>query len=207
MGGPLGDSHRIGEVSQADAGVVGDTQKNVGVICGGGRCETKGVLMTDPQAPQVPSPVNGQRRREGATRLSGEFEFDLTLRDAADACSAAVSGLGWPIKTVDPTHFVSYADTASTQHPPKIEVELRGSGETTDVRITGTDRDAGPHQQDGLIAELDRVRDAIKAEAEAIEAPAKDAAQDPITQGPPPPSAPTPTAAPTSATRSPSTQR
>ena len=33
MGGALGDSHRVGEVPQAHAWVVGDTDKDVAVIC------------------------------------------------------------------------------------------------------------------------------------------------------------------------------
>jgi hypothetical protein len=141
--------------------------------------------MTDAQAPEVPPPTKGQQRHERTTSLGherttslherttslvGEFQFDLPLRASVVACNKAIEGLGWPI---DKNHIVSYADTASNRHPPKIEVELRGSGETTDVRITGTDSDAGPQEalillNQALIMELNRVRDAIKAEAEAF---------------------------------------
>lgn len=130
--------------------------------------------MTDVQAPQRPPAVNEQRRHEGPTSLVGEFQFDLPLHDSATVCTRAIKGLGWPIKAVT-NHIVSYADTASTQHPLRIEVELHDSGQTTGVRITGTDSDDGL-QRDALIGELDRVRDAIKAETEAME----DSAQAPL---------------------------
>jgi hypothetical protein len=97
------------------------------------------------------------------TRLTGEFQTDLPLHEAIVACAEAIDGLGWRIEAVEPNRIVSYPNTASTQHPPKIEVALNDSGQTTDVRITGTDTDANPLQEDELIAELDRVRDAIKA--------------------------------------------
>jgi hypothetical protein len=146
--------------------------------------------MTDAQAPLVPPSVNRQPRHEASDTLTGDFQFDLPLRDSAAACTRAIEGLGWPNKAVDTNHIVSYADTASAQHPPMVEVELHGSGPTTDLRITGTNSDAGPHQRDALIVELDRVRDAIKAEAEAIEnsaaqAPAADWSSDPLTASPP----------------------
>jgi hypothetical protein len=97
------------------------------------------------------------------TRLTGEFQTDLPLHDAIVACAEAIDGLGWRIEAVESNRIVSYANTASTQHPPKIEVALDDSGQTTDVRIIGSDTDANPLQEDELIAELDRVRDAIKA--------------------------------------------
>jgi hypothetical protein len=97
------------------------------------------------------------------TSLTGEFHTDLPVHDAIVACAEAIDGLGWRIEAVEPNRIVSYANTTSTQHPPKIEVALDGSGQTTDVRIIGTDTDANPLQEDELIAELDRVRDAIRA--------------------------------------------
>jgi hypothetical protein len=97
------------------------------------------------------------------SRLTGEFQTDLPLHDAIVACAEAIDGLGWRIEAVESNRIVSYANTASTQHPPKIEVALDDSGQTTDVRIIGSDTDANPLQKDELIAELDRVRDAIKA--------------------------------------------
>jgi hypothetical protein len=155
--------------------------------------------MTDAQAPQVPPPANGHRQHEPTTTLTGDFHFDLRLNDAATACNKAMKGLGWPIKVVGANHVASYADTTSAQHPPKIEVELHGEGQTTDVRITGTNSDAGPH--DALIVELDRVRDAITVEAEAIENSAQDPPADssdvetespPAEQMPPPAMPPMP---------------
>jgi hypothetical protein len=109
------------------------------------------------------------------TSLAGEFQTEVPLEDTLVACAEAIESLGWQVETVEPHRIVAYANTAATPHPPTIEIELDGSGETTDVRIIGTHSDDDPLPQAELIAELDRIRDAIKAEAEKFE----DAAQDP----------------------------
>jgi hypothetical protein len=99
------------------------------------------------------------------TNLAGDFQTDLPMNGAFDACTEAIHGLGWRIGNVEPDRIVSYADSGSTKHPLKIEVILseNGSGQTTDVRIIGTDSDIHPINEQALIAELDRVRDAIQA--------------------------------------------
>jgi hypothetical protein len=75
------------------------------------------------------------------TSLVCEFQFDLPLRDAT---AEAIHRLDWHIEAVDPNRIISYSNRASTQHPMKTEVEPSDSGQTTDVRITGTDSDADP---------------------------------------------------------------
>jgi hypothetical protein len=101
------------------------------------------------------------------TSVAGSFQTDLPLDDALIACVDAIDGLGWHIESVEvhpveAHRIVSYADTGS-QDPPKLEVELSDSGQDTNVRISGTDTDADPLEQDELIGELDRVRAAIEA--------------------------------------------
>jgi hypothetical protein len=96
------------------------------------------------------------------TSLTGEFQTDLPLPDVLEACAEAIHDLGWKIETVEGKRIVSYANSG-TEHPPKIEVVLRDLGQTTDVRIRGTDAGADPLTHDALVAELDRARDAIKA--------------------------------------------
>jgi len=96
------------------------------------------------------------------TSLTGEFQTDLPLDGAHRACTEAINGLGWHIEAVEPDRIVSHPDTG-TPYPPKIEVVLTESGQATDVRIIGSDDDGDPLEQGQLIAELDRVRDAIKA--------------------------------------------
>jgi hypothetical protein len=102
------------------------------------------------------------------TNLAGDFQTDLPMNDAFDACTEAIRGLRWRIGYVEPDRIISYADSGSTKHPPKIEVRLseNSSGQTTNVRITGTDSEVYPLHEDALIADLDRVRDAIKARVE-----------------------------------------
>lgn len=96
------------------------------------------------------------------TSLSGEFQTDLPLHEAIVACVQALDGLGWIIESVEPKRVVSQVDWGSAANPPKIEVKLNASGEGTEIRIIGTDSDALPLQNDVLVAELDRARDAIQ---------------------------------------------
>lgn len=99
------------------------------------------------------------------TSLTGEFQTDLPLSDALVACTDAIDGLGWHIEDIEAIRIVSYADTGS-EHPPRIDVMLAASERGTDIRITGSDTDDEPLSGDALIAELNRVRDAIKASVE-----------------------------------------
>ncbi len=104
------------------------------------------------------------------TRLTGEFRFDVGLVDAVEACAEAIEHLGWLIKSLEANRIVSYAITAPSQHPPKIELDLSPDRDGTNVRITGSD--TAPNQT-VLVAELDRVRNAISEAAAQIEAPAE----------------------------------
>jgi hypothetical protein len=118
------------------------------------------------------------------TGLTGQFQTGLPLYEAIVACAEAIDGLGWRIEDVEANRIVSRVDTESP-HRPKIEVVLRESGQATNIQIIGTDTDAEPVSEDALIAELDRVRDAIKASLEgATEAPPQ---QGPLATSPPGP--------------------
>jgi hypothetical protein len=96
------------------------------------------------------------------TSLAGEFHTDLPMPDALAACADAVHDLGWKIESVQPRRIVSYPDSGAEQSP-MIEITLGDSGEETDVRIIGSDTEESPLEEDALVAELDRVRDAIEA--------------------------------------------
>lgn len=101
------------------------------------------------------------------TRLAGEFRVDLPLPEVSAACARAIQGLGWQIEAVEPNRIVSRPDAKVTQQPPKIEVVLRASGETTAVRISGSDTDVDPLEEDDLIADLNRVHHAIQDSVQA----------------------------------------
>jgi hypothetical protein len=96
------------------------------------------------------------------TSLAGEFQTDLPMPDALAACAEAVHGLGWKIESVEARRIVSYADSGADA-PPKIEITLDDSGAETDVRIIGSDTEGSRLEKDELVAELNRVRDAIEA--------------------------------------------
>jgi hypothetical protein len=95
------------------------------------------------------------------TRLTGDFQTDLPPPDALVACAEAVDGLGWQVAHLDARRIVSFADTDS-RYPPVIEVELAEVQDGTAIRIIGTGVE-GSGPADGLIAELDRVEEAIGA--------------------------------------------
>ncbi len=125
---------------------------------------------TAPQSEYVPVAASSPQSTttglpERMTSLTGDFQIDLPVPDTLVACAEAIDGLGWDIETVEINRIVSYAKTG-TPHPPKIEVVLNESEEGTDVRIIGTDSEAGPLPQDALIAELSRVRGAIQSSLE-----------------------------------------
>jgi hypothetical protein len=97
--------------------------------------------------------------------LAGEFQTDLPLSDALAACAEALDGLGWHVESVDEKRIVSYA-SGITGRPPRVEVVLAGSDQATDIRLVGSDTEAEPLENDALVADLDRARDAIKTALE-----------------------------------------
>jgi hypothetical protein len=107
------------------------------------------------------------------TSLAGEFHTDLSLDDTLVACAEAIDGLGWRIEAVGADRIVSYPDQGPSQQSPRIEVQLVDRNGDTDLRIVGSDSDAKPLARDELIAELDRVRDAIAASVEGAGQPAR----------------------------------
>jgi hypothetical protein len=123
------------------------------------------------------------------TSLAGEFQTDLSLDDALVACAEAIDGLGWRIEAVGSDRIVSYPGHGPSQQSPRIEVQLVDRDGATNLRIVGSDSDAKPLARDDLIAELDRVRDAITASVEGAGQPAGPPRPEPArpVQGPPPP--------------------
>ena len=103
------------------------------------------------------------------TKLSGDFQTDLAPPDALAACAEAIDGLGWRIESVAGDRIVSYAESGSMPDPTRIEVLVSDSTHATDLRIIGTGGEANPRAADGLIADLDRVRDAIQASIESMD--------------------------------------
>jgi chemotaxis protein histidine kinase CheA len=101
------------------------------------------------------------RTQEAAmTRLAGEFQTDLQMTETLAACAEAVHGLGWRIETVEGSRIVSYPNGNAAS--PRIELGLSNSGDRTTIRITGSDTEEAPLEEEALITELDRVRDAVE---------------------------------------------
>jgi hypothetical protein len=104
------------------------------------------------------------------TSLSGEFHTDLSLPDALVACAEAIDGLGWPIESVERDRIISHAGPP-TQNPPTIEVVLGESAGGTEILINGSDSEPNPVEQEDLVAELTRARDAVEAAVKATQPP------------------------------------
>src|SRR4051812_21611181 len=94
------------------------------------------------------------------TRLAGEFKTDLQITETLAACAEAVHGLGWRIESVEGRRIVSYPNGNAAS--PRIELGLSNSGDSTTIRITGSDTEDAPLEEEALITELDRVRDAVE---------------------------------------------
>jgi chemotaxis protein histidine kinase CheA len=114
------------------------------------------------------------RTQEAAmTRLAGEFQTDLQMTETLAACAEAVHGLGWRIETVEGSRIVSYPNGNAAS--PRIELGLSNSGNSTTIRITGSDTDEAPLEEEALISELDRVRDAVEESVDEATASANGA--------------------------------
>jgi hypothetical protein len=105
-------------------------------------------------------------------RLSGDFHTDLSPPDTLVACAEAVDGIGWHVVSVDNRRIVSYADTDGPS-PPMIELRLAKLADGTDIRIIGSGTDT--HADGELIAQLERVREAIGARIAATPGPEQSA--------------------------------
>jgi Protein of unknown function (DUF2510) len=101
------------------------------------------------------------------TRLTGEFHTDLSGQQALEACADAVHQLGWEVESVRPGRVSAFPHGSGSA--PKIEFELAESGEGTDVRIVGSDSDQQRLDQQAIVAELDKARDAMTSAFESAE--------------------------------------
>jgi chemotaxis protein histidine kinase CheA len=117
------------------------------------------------------------------TRLTGEFQTDLTMTEALAACAEAVHGLGWRIESVEGSRIVSFPN--GNNGSPRIELGLGDEGKGTSIRITGSDTDEAPVEEEALIGDLDRVRDAVEESVDEASADAKQAPEGGNGAGPP----------------------
>jgi hypothetical protein len=111
------------------------------------------------------------------TRLSGDFQTDLTLPSALGACADAVHSLGWKINSLGGDRIVSTAVSDQTGSEVTVELELTKTPQGTDIRIVGTDSGADPLREPELADLLDQLGDAVEARIE--ETDAEEAAQEP----------------------------
>lgn len=94
--------------------------------------------------------------------MVGEFRTDLPPEEMVLSCAEAIDALGWNLEAVEANRIVA-RQAAGLESSPRVEVVLSESEGATDVRIIGTDTEREPLTSDALGAELDRVRDAIRA--------------------------------------------
>ena len=104
------------------------------------------------------------------TRLSGDFQTDLTLPSALGACADAVHSLGWKIDSLGGDRIVSTAVSDQTGSEVTVEVELSKTPQGTDIRIIGTDSGADQLREPELADLLDQLGDAVEARIEETDA-------------------------------------
>jgi hypothetical protein len=100
------------------------------------------------------------------SRCSDEFQIDLASDAAWRACKAAIAQIGWGIASADESRIVPKIGVGITRTPSKIEV-LRGDaeGDATIIRLNGSIMGIGPVQKRHLVAEMNRLRNAIEVAA------------------------------------------
>lgn len=96
------------------------------------------------------------------TSFRGQFESDLPLESAVDACASAIRGLSWELEKKTLDRIVCYPTAQFPIFPPTVEVILHREDDSTVIEIVGVDHADNPLDGDTLLAELERVRDAIK---------------------------------------------
>jgi hypothetical protein len=104
------------------------------------------------------------------TRLSGDFQTDLTLPSALGACADAVHSLGWKIDSLGGDHIASTAVSDQTGSEVTVEIELSKTPQGTDLKIIGTDSGADPLGESELADLLDQLGDAVEARIEETDA-------------------------------------
>jgi hypothetical protein len=107
--------------------------------------------------------------------LTGEFQFDIDRAAAVAVCTEAIERLGWFIKSAGSDRIVAHAITAPTQFPPLMELELSAASGGTTLRIRGSDSNPDQPNKEALVAELDRLRDAIAEGAAQVESSTEEA--------------------------------
>ena len=103
------------------------------------------------------------------TRLAGSFETDLPPPGALAACAEAFEALGWKIHSLEGTHIRSSAAAQDRDGVAIVEVELRGTGEGTALRLVGSDTEDNPLGHKDLAAILDQAQEAIGSRIEAAD--------------------------------------
>jgi hypothetical protein len=121
------------------------------------------------------------------THLAGDFETNLGLPDAREACADAFYGLGWHVESVETSRIVSYADPELGDQGPVIEILLNETAQGTDLRIIGSESDARPLPEGALIGALDEALEAIQTSVEGVEETMPTEVQQRVPPPPPPP--------------------
>jgi hypothetical protein len=96
------------------------------------------------------------------TKLHDDFTIGVPVNRASFACLEAIATVGWNVRSVEPDRIVTKIGVSVTRNPSKIEVLLSASGDRTMVRLKGSIIGIGPLQKGHLVAEMQRLREAIE---------------------------------------------
>jgi hypothetical protein len=95
------------------------------------------------------------------TSLHGDFDCDLPIEAAVNACGEAFNRLGWRFEQPAANRVVAHP-SGFDGHPPRIEAVLRASAEGSDIEIIGQDSPENRLDDLQLMVVLDKARDAIQ---------------------------------------------
>jgi hypothetical protein len=101
------------------------------------------------------------------SKASDRFTLSLANEGAELASKQAISDLGWAIEVAEPARIVPRVGVGITRTPAKIEV-LVDDGDPATICLNGRITGIGPLQRRHLIAEMNKLKNAIEVAAQKL---------------------------------------
>lgn len=103
------------------------------------------------------------------SRSTESFQLDLSSEDAELACKQAIASIGWGINSAEPSRIEPRIGVGISRNPSKIEVLIEGDSPAT-ITLNGRIFGIGPFQKRHLVAEVNKLRNAIEVAGQALRA-------------------------------------
>ena len=101
------------------------------------------------------------------TRLSDQFQLDLSLEEAFWACREAIAGMDWDLESIEPHRLVLRRRMTFARDPAYIQVVLSAAGpDASSIRFEARDPwGLGKWDRRNLGAQMNSLRNAIEVVA------------------------------------------